>query len=551
VENIKSIVPEDEQSRINLYEYWKIFWKKKYYIFMPVIIAIVISYFGVKFLTPIYESTTLLSIEDKNILSQTVGKYISSVEERSRLRNRQYRAMIETKIKSRPFLEALIKEMGLDKSEKLRNMIENSRTGSTGGLSIEERIIRHLVESLREKIRVDSPMPGFFKISVYDTDPTTSYVLAKKVSEKFIESTRQAQIEGIRQAGAFSDEQLAIYKEKLEASEKELARIKKEMMESDVESNPVNSANIHYSEALRRSIAAKIERNEIALKRVRKKLVAVFGLVPSTDRVSGDESVKNSEKRLIAYSEESLLNELREGRDIPDDAEFKQITEDLRQRIMDIVQSEYGKFSPEIHSLITEYFYQQYILDSLKFQKRKLDGYIEQFKKNLARRPFLEREFNRVSHEVETNRAIYQAFLESKTSAQISEAVQSTNLGLRINIIEQPEKPLTPVKPNKIKIILLALIFAGACGLGAIVVTEYLDDSFRSIVEVERMLKLPVLGTVPKMASGFEWEKKRRGKLILFWIIGIVLFSLLLTGSLYIYSKHLKSAGIGVELKDK
>jgi len=550
LEGIKSTVPEEETSRISIHEYWKIFWKKKYFIILPVVLAIAISYFGVKFLTPIYESKALLSIEEKSVLSQTVGKYISSVEERSRLRNRQYRAMIETKIKSKPFLELVIKEMGLDRSEKLRKMVENSSKNHYS-IPLEERIMRFLVKTMREKIRVDSPMPGFFEIVVYDTDPTASYVLAKKISEKFIETTRQAQIEGIRQAGAFSDEQLAIYKEKLEAAEKELARIKKEMMETDVESNPVNATNIHYCEALRRSIEAKIEQGELRLKRIRKKLVSIFGLVPSSDNITNDETVKNSEKRLIAYSEEYLLNQLREGSDIPQTDELKKITDEIRQRIMKVVGEEYGEFSPELHSLITEYFYQKYILDSYRFQKRKLDGFIEQFRKNLARRPFLEREFNRVSHEVETNRAIYQAFLESKTSAQISEAVQSTNLGLRINIIEEPEKPLAPVKPNKIKLILLALMFAGAFGLGAIVVTEYLDDSFRSIEEVERVLKLPVLGTVPKMASGFEWERKRKGKVLLFWIIGVALFSAILAGSFYVYSKHLKSAGLGVEIKEE
>jgi len=550
LEGIKSTVPEEETSRISIHEYWKIFWKKKYFIILPVVLAIAISYFGVKFLTPIYESKALLSIEEKSVLSQTVGKYISSVEERSRLRNRQYRAMIETKIKSKPFLELVIKEMGLDRSEKLRKMVENSSKNHYS-IPLEERIMRFLVKTMREKIRVDSPMPGFFEIVVYDTDPTASYVLAKKISEKFIETTRQAQIEGIRQAGAFSDEQLAIYKEKLEAAEKELARIKKEMMETDVESNPVNATNIHYCEALRRSIEAKIEQGELRLKRIRKKLVSIFGLVPSSDNITNDETIKNSEKRLIAYSEEYLLNQLREGSDIPQTDELKKITDEIRQRIMKVVGEEYGEFSPELHSLITEYFYQKYILDSYRFQKRKLDGFIEQFRKNLARRPFLEREFNRVSHEVETNRAIYQAFLESKTSAQISEAVQSTNLGLRINIIEEPEKPLAPVKPNKIKLILLALMFAGAFGLGAIVVTEYLDDSFRSIEEVERVLKLPVLGTVPKMASGFEWERKRKGKVLLFWIIGVALFSAILAGSFYVYSKHLKSAGLGVEIKEE
>jgi len=65
------------------------------------------------------------------------------------------------------------------------------------------------------------------------------------------------------------------------------------------------------------------------------------------------------------------------------------------------------------------------------------------------------------------------------------------------------------------------------------------------------MMKLPVLGTVPKMASGFEWEKKKRGRMILIWTIGLVIFIGIISGVLYVYSSHLKSAGIGIELKDR
>ena len=163
----------------------------------------------------------------------------------------------------------------------------------------------------------------------------------------------------------------------------------------------------------------------------------------------------------------------------------------------------------------------------------------------------LEREFNRLMHEVETNRAIYQAFIESKTSAQISEAVQSTNLGVRINIVEKAERSLTPVKPDKIKIILLALIFGIASGLGAILITEYMDDSFRSVDEVERILKIPVLGTVPKTVSHFTWERKKQGKIVLLWIVGLFLFVSIVSGALYIYARSLKATSIGVELHEK
>jgi hypothetical protein len=97
---------------------------------------------------------------------------------------------------------------------------------------------------------------------------------------------------------------------------------------------------------------------------------------------------------------------------------------------------------------------------------------------------------------------------------------------------------------------LLAVMFGGACGLAAIVVTEYMDDSFRSIEEVERVLKTPVLGTVPKMAIDFTWEKKKRGVMIAAWIVGVALFVAIMSGALYMYAKQLKSSGLGIELKE-
>jgi uncharacterized protein involved in exopolysaccharide biosynthesis len=119
-----------------------------------------------------------------------------------------------------------------------------------------------------------------------------------------------------------------------------------------------------------------------------------------------------------------------------------------------------------------------------------------------------------------------------------------------MNIIERAQKPLTPVKPNPLMIIIVSVLFGGACGLATIIVTEYMDDSFRSIDEVERVLKAPVLGTVPKMAIDFTWEKQRRGVLITAWIVGVAIFVAIMSGALYVYAKHLQSSGLGIELKE-
>ena len=552
VENVRKTVPEDEASKINLHAYWKILWRKKFYLIVPFVLAGVIAVMGVKRLTPIYESTTMMSIEEKNVLTPTMERYLQSGQDRNVMRDQQIRAMIETRLKSRDFLEYTVKELGLDRSPELRSRIQETASGDEGGLSVDELVMRNLIVMLREKIKVVNPQPGFVTIGVQDTDPSTAYVLAQKISELFIDVTKQEEIKGFRQTGTFSDEQLAIYKDKLDASEKELARVKREMAGSGVESNPVTAANSNFARALKQTMDAEVEKNDIALKRVRDRLNALFNLVPSSDRISSDEAVMNIERQLDAYGEEKLLNDLRPQpqQEARGTDSFASITDALRSRIKELVQNEYRTVSSDMHPLIVEYFYQRVLLDYYTATARTLQRYIDQYAANLDRTPALERELSRLTQEVETNRALYKAFQEQKTSARIGEAAQTTNLGMNISIIERAEKPLIPVKPAPLKIIIVALFFGGVCGLGTILVTEYIDDSFRSVEEVERVLKVPVLGTVPKMVAEFGWERIRHGKMVLFWIVGIVVFVAMMSGVFFVYGKVLKGSGLGIELRE-
>jgi capsular polysaccharide biosynthesis protein len=551
VENVRKVTPEEDPGRINLQAYWKVFWRKKFYLIVPLALSAIIAIVGVPRLTPIYESHTMLSMEDKSILSPTIERYVPSVDNQSQTRNQELRSMIETRVKSTDFLKLIVEDFGLERSEKVRRYVESSSKEKRGA-QLDMLVMRYLVELLKKKIEVSSPMPGFYTVGVYDSDPATAYMFAERITETFIDVLRQDQIQGLRQAGAFSDEQLAIYKEKLEGSEKALARIKREMADSEIEHNPVNSTNVNFARALKQTVGAEADRSGIALRRVRKRLLEILSVVPSSDKIGSDETVRNSENNLVAYGEEKLLRDLAMSPAAPVAPDrFDEAVAALRSRITELVQAEYRNLSADVYPLIVEYFYQRSLDDYYSFIDRKLQGYIDQYTKNYDMRPGFEREVNRLTQEVETNRAIYRAFLESKTSARISEAVQTTNLGLSMKIIEHAEQPLTPVKPNPLEIILLAVVFGGACGLAAIIITEYVDDSFRSIDEVERVLKTPVLGTVPKMEAGFSWERKKRGLMIISWIVGVTVFVAILSGALFVYANYLKSSGFGIELREE
>ncbi len=551
VENVKKFVPDEDDQAVNIQAYLKIFWRKKYYLIVPLILSLGISIIGVKRLTPIYESYTLVSVEDRNILSRTMGQYVTSIEDQSRMRNQRFHAMLETRLRSRTFLESIVTDLGLHRAYNIRQESASSEVDADD-VSEEEMVVRYLAALLGSKITIQNPNFGFFRVGVYDTDPTTAYVLARKVSAKLQEVINLDQLQGIRQAGAFSDEQLAIYKEKLESSEKELARVRREMMQAETVSNPVNADNMHIADARKRSMRAAIGRSDITLNDVRTNLAEIFDQVPSSDKISEDERIKSLEEQLVAYGEERLIVELGTSDELSaENGTFVALQQELQDRIAAVVEEEYREFSPALYPLITEYFYQRYMIDYYRSRERRLQGYIDQFRQNIERRPMLERELSRLRLEVESNRTIYQTFLQSKTSAQITEAVQNTNLGLRVSIVETAEKPFRPVKPDKLLIIVATVLFGAACGLGTILITEYVDDSFRSVDEVQKIMKLPVLGTVPKTVSSFAWERKKRGKMVLLWIVGLFVLTAILSGSLYFYARSLKMTSIGIELEDK
>ncbi len=550
MENIRKFVPDEKEQKIDLQAYWKIIWRKKFFLLVPLVLSLVIAVLGARRLTPVYESYALITAEEQNIFAGTMTRYITPVETRRQDRNRRYMAMIKTRVMSREFLEMVIIDLGLHRSYELRATA--SENGDLEAQSGEELTIRLLVGRLRSKINVRTTLPGFFRIGVLDSDAGTAHVLASIISDKYIEVSRQAKLQGLRQAGAFSDAQLAIYKEKLEDAERELDQVRRELATTSAGTNPINIANVHIAEARVKSLSARVGRNEMGLNRVRERLTSVlFGMIPSTDRVETDEVLTNIEGQVLADTEERLLQELSGNETaVTDLTEYEALWEELRARISEIVHVEYSEFSNDVRPLITEYFFQRKQTNFLRSIERRLGGYIEQYRGNISRRPQLEREESKLTHEIGTNQAIYDAFLESKTTTQISEAMQSTNLGVRMSVIEKAERPIVPVKPDKLKIVVIAAMFGMICGVGSILVTEYMDDSFRSVDEVQRILKLPVLGTVPKTVSHFAWEKKKLGKIVLIWTVGLLLFITMVSGVMFIYAKALQESSIGVELSD-
>ncbi len=66
-----------------------------------------------------------------------------------------------------------------------------------------------------------------------------------------------------------------------------------------------------------------------------------------------------------------------------------------------------------------------------------------------------------------------------------------------IEILNTAEAPRFPSRPNWMLNLTFAVLFGGVFSVGAAVMLEYFDTSFRHVVDVETRLRLPVLGVIP------------------------------------------------------
>ncbi|WP_288479581.1 YveK family protein [uncultured Clostridium sp.] len=67
-----------------------------------------------------------------------------------------------------------------------------------------------------------------------------------------------------------------------------------------------------------------------------------------------------------------------------------------------------------------------------------------------------------------------------------------------VQIIEKAKVPENPVSPNKKLNILISLVLGLMVGVGIVLLLEFMDNTFKSKEDLEKVLDLPVIGAIPE-----------------------------------------------------
>jgi uncharacterized protein involved in exopolysaccharide biosynthesis len=490
-------------------------------ILLPVVIVPCVAIVGLSFVAPMYECSSIVLYEESRPFASEMDKMIvQSVTPRVRSRDRL--AQVETRLEGRLFLEDVIRTLGMDLNERV---VDGLRAARTPGVSLEELKTSVLIGALRENIKVSGIGPDLFRITLSHPDRDMAYLLGDGITRMFVEHVTRGQLADIRAVGTFSEDQLPVYEEKVRESEDELRRFRSQMASRSVREGLVNEDNVERARSLLKQVDAEIAELDARRSSSRERMRTSFpnALDPTTlIRSSGIASAYSQ----IVKEEEISIPLLVEGAPTGSILErVGQARETLLARIGDVVRATLKSSPPALQSLVSEIVYDDHIVRSLVARKQKISNQISLFSRNLAREPQDEMKLRRLEQEVENDRAVLQSFRQQLTSSRISEAAQTTNLGVRIEIIEPPARPLAPTGPGKERILVLAFLLGPFLGISFVVLSEYMDDSVKSVEDLTRNLGLAVLGTIPRVPGEEFWNPLKRRKWIYIVAVGAVLFA--------------------------
>ncbi len=108
---------------------------------------------------------------------------------------------------------------------------------------------------------------------------------------------------------------------------------------------------------------------------------------------------------------------------------------------------------------------------------------------------------------LKVNEDMYNLLLEKEQEARLTEASEVGN----VRVIDSAIIPDRPIRPRKMVNTLMGGIVGLIFGLGFAFLTEYMDKSIKSKEDIEKIIKLPVFGSIPyvKDINGRKYFRKR------------------------------------------
>lgn len=144
----------------------------------------------------------------------------------------------------------------------------------------------------------------------------------------------------------------------------------------------------------------------------------------------------------------------------------------------------------------------------LKGEEKRLREAIAAYQARVENMPRREQEFNEVSRDYESTRALYQSLLKRYEEAQVAESMEQRQKGEQFRVLD-PAVPSREPVAHRPKLILMTLMLSLGVAAGAVVLAEQLDTSFHTVDDLRAFTTVPVLVSIPGIVTKTDIKRRR------------------------------------------
>ncbi len=144
-------------------------------------------------------------------------------------------------------------------------------------------------------------------------------------------------------------------------------------------------------------------------------------------------------------------------------------------------------------------------------KREKLEADLAGYEKRIIQTPQVEREGLNLTRDYNNAQAKYKEIKAKQMEAQVGQELEKERKGERFSVIDPPQFPEAPIKPNRPVIIFLGLIFSLGSSLGYVAVAEALGNTVRRR-SLAMDLGMTLLSVIPYKENQEDVAKKHKTK---------------------------------------
>jgi len=493
------------QREFKLEDYVTIFRRRIWFLVVPGILVCVGAYVLSLFLPSRYTSETVVLVQEQRVPEEYVRSVVGG-DLNERL------ATMQEQILSRTRLQEIIEKLDLYKD-------------SAGHLPMEE-----LVARLRKSITVGAvrPMaethaeglPGF-TITATAGRAALAQQICTEITSLFLQQNVVLRAQRAEDTTQFLNTQLADAKAKLDEQGAKLADFKRRYMGSLPDEAQTNFG-------LLTALSTQLEALNQGIDRAHQdKIFLESNLSSQLSAVKLAETGGNPDalgKQMAALQEKLSGLRSRYTDEYPDIVKLKRDIADLQKRMNMENGSQSSSlnneqpatsatapiYNPQLEELRGEIHQLDVGIREKTTEQKQIQQKIQQLQSRLELTPGVEEQYKALTRDSQTAFEIYTDLLKKQSESEMATDLEKRQEGEQFRVLDPPSLPQTPSFPKRPEFAVGGLV--GGLALGGLIsfLLELKDTTLRSERDVEMVLKLPTLATIPTVPMEAPARKNGR-----------------------------------------